>query len=252
MSDRLNGKIAIVTGAGSGIGHACALALAREGCKVALVGRRKDRLEKVVSELGNSALAIGGDISKKSDIDRLVAEAMARFGGINVLLNNAGVMHIANAEQTTEEQWDEIFDTNVRGLWMLSRAVLPHMRKAGCGSIINIASVLGINGARNRAAYAASKGAVVLLTKCMAIDHGGDNIRVNAICPSLIETELTAKVFSQVPDPEQVRRERIAGHPIGRLGKPEDIAEMAVYLASDESSWVTGSVLPVDGGYMAA
>jgi NAD(P)-dependent dehydrogenase (short-subunit alcohol dehydrogenase family) len=251
MAARLEGKVALVTGAGSGIGHACALALAREKCKLALVGRRKDRLEKVVSEIGSSAFAITGDVSRKSDIDRIVTEIESYFGGINVLLNNAGVMHIANAEQTTEEQWDEIFNLNVRGLWLLSRAVLPHMRKAGGGSIINIASVLGINGARNRAAYAASKGAVVLLTKCMAIDHGADKIRVNAICPSLIETELTAKVFSQAPDPEQVRRERIAGHPIGRLGKPEDIAGMAVYLASDESSWVTGTVLAVDGGYLA-
>ena len=125
------------------------------------------------------------------------------------------------------------------------------MRKAGGGSIVNMASVLGINGARNRAAYAASKGAVVLLTKCMAIDHGGDNIRVNAVCPSFVETELTAKVISQAPDPGKVRQERIGVHPIGRLGKPEDVAGIVVYLASDESSWVTGTVFPVDGGYLA-
>jgi NAD(P)-dependent dehydrogenase (short-subunit alcohol dehydrogenase family) len=168
------------------------------------------------------------------------------------LLNNAGVLHIGNVEQITEEQWDETFNVNVRGLWMLSTAVLPHMRKAGGGAIINVASVLGINGARNRASYAPSKGAVVLLTKCMAIDHGHENIRVNAICPSFVETDLMAAVLRGVPDPQAVRRERITLHPLGRLGQPEDIAGLAVYLASDESSWVTGSVFPVDGGYLAA
>ena len=119
------------------------------------------------------------------------------FGGINVLVNNAGILHPGTAEQITEAQWDETFNINVRGLWLLSRAVLPHLRKAGGGSIINVASVLGINGVRNRAAYSASKGAVVLLTKCMAIDHGHENIRVNAICPSFVETDLTAAVLAK-------------------------------------------------------
>ncbi len=251
MNPRLKGKIAIVTGAGSGIGRACALALAREGARVALVGRRKDRLDEVAREIGDSAVVLSADISKKGEIDRVVERTAARFGGINILLNNAGVLHIGSAEQITEEQWDETFNINVRGLWLLSRAVLPHMRKAGGGSIINMASVLGINGARNRAAYAPSKGAVVLLTKCMAIDHGQENIRVNAICPGFVETDLTANVLRQAPDPEAVRRERTAVHPIGRLGRPEDIAGLAVYLASDESSWVTGAVFPVDGGYLA-
>ena len=193
MTTRLKGKTAIITGAGSGIGRACALALAGEGAKVALVGRRHERLEEVARRIGESALVIQADVSKKDEVDRVAAETVAHFGGVNILLNNAGVLHVGTAEQITEDQWDETFNLNVRGLWLLSRAVLPHMRKAAGGSIINIASVLGINGARNRAAYAASKGAVVLLTKCMAIDHGRENIRVNAICPSFVETELTAK-----------------------------------------------------------
>jgi NAD(P)-dependent dehydrogenase (short-subunit alcohol dehydrogenase family) len=251
MNFRLQNKIAIITGAGSGIGRACALALAREGAKVALVGRRKHLLEKVAGEIGDSALVLVADVSKNREIERIVEQTVARFGGLNVLLNNAGVLHIGTVEQITEEQWDETFNVNVRGLWLLSRAVLPHMRKAGGGSIINIASVLGLNGARNRASYAPSKGAVVLLTKCMAIDHGPEKIRVNAICPAFVETDLTAAVINKAPDPEAVRRERIAAHPIGRLGRPEDIAGLAVYLASDESSWVTGAVYPVDGGYLA-
>ena len=155
MNSRLQGKIAIITGAGSGIGRACALALAREGAKVALVGRRKSLLEEVAHEIGDSAFVLAADVSKKDEIDRIVEQTVAHFGGLNVLLNNAGVLHIGTAEQVTEEQWDETFNINVRGLWLLSRAVLPPMRKAGGGSIINMASVLGINGARNRASLRA-------------------------------------------------------------------------------------------------
>jgi len=251
MSERLQGKIGIVTGAGSGIGRACAIALASEGARVALVGRRKDRVESLAEEIGDSALAIAADVSKPGEIRRLINETLSRFGGLTFLLNNAGVLHVGNAEQITEEQWDHTFNVNVRAVWLLSRAALPPMREAGGGSIINVASTLGMVGARNRAAYAASKGAVVLLTKSMAIDHGHDNIRVNAICPSFVETELTAAVLDKAPDPAAVRRERTAAHPLGRLGQPEDIAGLAVYLASDESSWVTGAALPVDGGYLA-
>lgn len=248
---RLSGKIAIVTGAGSGIGRACALALAKEGAHVALVGRRKDLIEQAARDGGSSCLALAADVSKKDDISRVIDQTAARFGGIHILLNNAGVLHIGTAEQITEDQWDETFNINVRGLWLLSGAVLPHMRKAGGGSIINMASVLGINGAPNRASYAPSKGAVVLLTKCMAIDHGHENIRVNCICPSFVETDLTAAVIRDAPDPSSVRSERVKVHPIGRLGQPEDIAGLAVYLASDESSWVTGAAFPIDGGYLA-
>ena len=251
MTQRLQHKTAIVTGAGSGIGRAIALAFLREGAQVVLVGRRKDRLEAVARDSGASPLVVAADVSKREDIERVLQQTAAHFGGIHVLVNNAGILHAGNAEQITEAQWDQTFNLNVRGLWLLSRGVLPHMRQAGGGSIINIASVLGINGARVRACYAASKGAVVLLTKCMAIDHGVDKIRVNAICPGFVETELTAEVLRSAPDPQAVRKQRIAVHPIGRLGEPDDVAGMAVYLASEESAWVTGATLAVDGGYLA-
>ena len=251
MSERLKGKIGIITGAGSGIGRACAIAMAKEGARVALVGRRKDRIEEVAREIGESAVAIAADVSKTKEINRLLEEAVQRFGGLNFLLNNAGVLHVGTSEQITEEQWDETFNVNVRGLWLLSRAALPHIRTAGGGSIINVASILGLVGARNRAADASSKGAVVQLTKSMAIDHGHENIRVNAICPSFVETELTERLIGQATDAAAFRKERIAAHPLGRLGQPEDIAGLAIYLASEESSWMTGAALPVDGGYAA-
>jgi len=251
MNARLKGKVAIITGAGTGIGRACALAYARAGAHLALVGRRQEKIEAVAREAGGESLALAADVSLKTGIERVIEQTIAHFGALHVLVNNAGVLHVGTAEEITEEQWDETFNVNVRGLWLLSRAALPHLRKAGGGSIINVASVLGINGARKRASYAPSKGAVVLLTKCMAIDHGLEKIRVNCICPSFVETDLTAAVIDKAPDPAAVRRERTAVHPIGRLGQPEDIASLAVYLASDESSWVTGAAFPVDGGYLA-
>jgi NAD(P)-dependent dehydrogenase (short-subunit alcohol dehydrogenase family) len=251
MSECLKGKTAFITGAGTGIGRAIALTFARQGAQVALAGRRKALLQAVALEIGAAAIVVEADVSKKADIDQALEQTVAHFGGLNTLVNNAGVLHIGSAEQITEEKWDETFNINAKGVWRLSTAALPYLRKAGGGSIINIASVLGLNGARNRAAYASSKGAVVLLTKCMAIDHGRENIRVNAICPGFVETELTRRVFTQAPDPQAVRRERVAVHPIGRLGQPQDIAGLAVFLASDESAWLTGAALPLDGGYLA-
>jgi len=248
---RLQGKVALITGAGSGIGRACALAFAREGARVALVGRRSKLLRDAAREIGRSAVAVPGDVGKKQDIARMVAQTVKRLGGLHVLVNNAAVLIPGTAESLSEAQWDETFDINVRGLWLLSRAALPHLRKAGGGSIINISSVLGLVGARARVAYASSKGAVTLLTKCMALDHAHEGIRVNCICPGIVETDLVADFIRKAPDPEATRRARVGLHPLGRFGHPRDIAALAVYLASDESSWVTGVALPVDGGYTA-
>jgi meso-butanediol dehydrogenase/(S,S)-butanediol dehydrogenase/diacetyl reductase len=251
MGATLDGKVILLTGAGTGIGRACALAFAQEGASLALIGRRKEKLEAVAKECAGSPLIVPADLAKKTEVDRAITETITRFGRLDVLVNNAGILFPGTVEEITEAQWDQTFQLNVKSVWQLSRAALPHFRKTGGGVIINVASVLGINGARKRASYAPSKGAVVLLTKCMAIDHGHENIRVNAICPSFVETDLTAAVIAGAPDPEAVRRERIGVHPIGRLGRPEDIAGLAVFLASDAASWVTGSIYPVDGGYLA-
>jgi NAD(P)-dependent dehydrogenase (short-subunit alcohol dehydrogenase family) len=250
-SGRLSGKVALVTGAGSGIGRAIAIAFAEQGARVALVGRRKLALEQVAAEIGENAIAIPGDVSKCEDIERVVTATVAQFGHLHILVNNAARLAAGTAESHSEAEWDETFDTNVRGLWLLSRVALPHMRKAGNGSIINISSVLGLVGAKNRVAYAASKGAVTLMTKAMALDHAHEQIRVNAICPGIVDTELVAQFINNALDPEATRKQRIALHPMGRFGQPEDIAHAAVYLASDESAWVTGIAMPVDGGYSA-
>jgi meso-butanediol dehydrogenase / (S,S)-butanediol dehydrogenase / diacetyl reductase len=246
---RLRGKIAIITGAGSGIGRGCAEAFLREGAKVVAVGRREQRLEAVAQSA--DALAVAADVSRADDVERVVCAAIETFGEVNVLVNCAATLIAGTAESLTEREWDETFDVNVRGLWMLSKAVLPHFRRAGSGSIVNVASVVGLIGARNRAAYGASKGAVITLTKCMAMDVGPDKIRVNCICPGIVETEMVAQFINKAPDPEAARRQRLELHPTGRFGTPEDIAGIAVYLASDESTWVTGSAFTVDGGYTA-
>ena len=247
----MEGKIALITGGGTGIGRATALAFAREGAKVTLMGRRLEPLVVTAREVGGSALVVTGDLSSAPDIDDAIRSTVARFGGLNVLVNNGAVLHAGTAESHTEQEWDETFNINVKGLWMLSRAVLPYMRNAGGGSIVNLSSVLGLVGARNRAAYAASKGAVTLLTKSMALDHAHENIRVNCICPGIVDTDLVAGFVKNSPHPEKARQERIALHPMGRFGTPDDIASCAVFLASDESKWITGAAIPVDGGFTA-
>jgi NAD(P)-dependent dehydrogenase (short-subunit alcohol dehydrogenase family) len=244
---RLSGKAAIITGGGSGIGKAIAMAFVREGAKVVIAGRDGKKLERAAAEIGGECLAVSADVSKPSDVHRLVDAALGKFQRINVLVNNAAVLLPGTAESLTEEDFDQTFSINVRGLWLLSRAVLPHMRAAGGGSIVNIASVLSLLGARNRVAYAASKGAVMAMTKAMALDHAAENIRVNCICPGIVATEMVARFSLD----ENALRQRVAMHPMGRFGQPEDVASAAVFLASDESGWTTGSVMTVDGGYSA-
>ena len=244
---RLANKIAIVTGGGSGIGRGIAIAFAREGARVVIAGRDEKKLDTVAQEIGSSCLAQRADVSDSQDIQKLVAITREKFGGIHILANNAGLLLPGSAESHSEDEWKQTFDVNVRGVWLLSRAVLPHMRAAGGGSIISIASVLSFVGARNRVAYSASKGAVLAMTRAMALDHAAEKIRVNCICPGIVETEMVARFAMD----ENARRERVAMHPVGRFGQPEDVAQAAVFLASDESSWITGAAFPVDGGYTA-
>jgi len=244
---RLAGKTAIITGGGSGIGKAIAKAFVREGAQVVIAGRDGEKLERAAVEIGGDCLAVSADVSSAKGTEKLVSAAIEKFKRINILVNNAAVLLPGTAESLSEEDFDQTFNINVRGLWLMSRAVLPHMRDAAGGSIVNIGSVLSLVGARNRVAYSALKGAVAAMTKAMALDHAAENIRVNCICPGIVETEMVAKFSSD----ENARRQRVALHPMGCFGQPQDIASAAVFLASDESGWTTGSVLTIDGGYSA-
>ena len=244
---RMAGKTAIVTGGGSGIGKAIAAAFAREGAQVVICGRDARKLEQAVTEIGPQCLAVAADVSHTDDISSLVDQTVRKFKQLDVLVNNAGILLAGTAESLTNDQWERTYNTNVRAVWQLSRAALPHMRKAGKGSIINIASVLSSLGARNRVAYAASKGAVLAMSRAMALDHAEENIRINCICPGIVETEMVAAFNLDV----KARQQRIAAHPMGRFGQPEDIAGLAVFLATDEASWITGAAFPADGGYSA-
>ena len=251
---RLAGNTALITGGGTGIGRACAVLFAREGAKVAVAGRRAEPLAAVAAELsgaGDQAFAVVCDVTQSAEVERAVQSVVARFGRLDVAVNNAGAVLAATAEETSEADWDRLLGVNLKGTFLVSRAVLPELRKAGGGVIINIGSVLGLVGMKQRAAYAAAKGGVTLLTKAMALDHAHEGIRINCICPSLVETELIRELFSVVPDPEAHRRQRIAQIPLGRLGRPEDVAQLALFLASEESSWLTGAALPLDGGLTA-
>jgi NAD(P)-dependent dehydrogenase (short-subunit alcohol dehydrogenase family) len=244
---RLSGKVAIITGGGSGIGKAIAMAFIREGAKVAITGRDSKKLDRAAAEIGADCLAVSADVSNGANVQKLVSATLDRFKRINVLVNNAAVLLPGTAESLSEEDFDQTFDINVKGLWLMSRAVLPHMRVAGGGSIVNIGSVLSMVGARNRVAYSASKGAVMAMTKAMALDHAAENIRVNCIAPGIVETEMVARFSTD----ENARKQRVALHPIGRFGQPAEVASAAVFLASDESGWTTGSAITVDGGYSA-
>jgi len=251
---RLAGKVALITGGGTGIGRAIALAFAREGASVTVAGRRLEKLRDVIAEVqkqGGAGLAMECDVSSAKDVERAVKGTVERFGRLNVLVNNAGTLHVSTVEGISEEEWDRVMAVNVKGPFLMSRAVLKEFRKCGGGAIVNIGSVLGLVAMKDRAAYCASKGGVTMLTKAMAVDHGHENIRVNCICPSIVETELVKGLFDDSEEGEARRKGRLALIPLGRFGQPADVAGMAVFLASEESSWLTGAAIPLDGGLTA-
>jgi NAD(P)-dependent dehydrogenase (short-subunit alcohol dehydrogenase family) len=249
----LTGKVALVTGASSGIGRASAMALAMQGAKVVVTARRLDKLEALAAEIkshGKEALAVGMDVTKKADIDAAVAAAVKTFGRLDILLNNAGTADGAPFTDITEDMWNKVLDTNLKGYYLVAQSAAREMAKNKWGRIINMASIasggVGI-GFAGSVAYCASKGGVVGLTEALSDELAPMGILVNAIGPGVIETEMTEGILK---DPKMAEV-FLARATLKRAGKPEEIAAAVVYLASDEASYTTGATLYVDGGWLA-
>lgn len=249
------GRVALVTGATSGIGAACARELAARGARVMCTGRDADRGRDVVDSIaraGGRAELVEGDVRDRAFCSGAVEETVARMGRIDVLVNNAGISIAAATLETTDEQWDATLETNLTAVFLLSRAALGPMRAQRGGAIVNIASDWGIVGGAEAAAYCASKGGVVLLTKAMALDHAKDGIRVNAVCPTDTDTPMMLDDFQQRGvSVEAGRRESERGNPMGRMASAEEVAEAVCFLASDAAGFITGVALPLDGGASA-
>lgn len=247
---RLKDKVAIITGGGSGIGRGIANLFAKEGVKVVVAGRRPEVLEETVETIrqnGGEAFLMQTDVSSYDQVSSLVQKAVTQFGKIDILVNNAGVYLPHDALSASEDEWNKVMSIDLKGVWVCSKAVLPEMLKQGKGKIINIASIAGLIGFEQSAAYCAAKGAIVNLTREMALDYASKQINVNAIAPGIIDTDMTKGFLED----EAAKKSFLEKTPIGRVGTPEDIGYGAVYLASDESDFVTGHTLVIDGGWTA-
>jgi NAD(P)-dependent dehydrogenase (short-subunit alcohol dehydrogenase family) len=247
----LEGKTAIVTGAGSGIGAAAALRFAAEGASLVCADIRLARAQETADAIvaaGGRAVAVEADVRLAAHNEAMVAAALEHFGGLQAAFFNAGTIRPGNAVKLSEEDWDVVMDTNVKSIFLGAKFVVPVMADSGGGSIINTASVSGLRGDRSSIVYGASKAAVINLTRCLAVDHARQGIRVNAICPGAIDTPPIKRMLAT----EQAKASAGRSHPLGRIGQPEEIAAAAVWLASDQSSFVTGEALVVDGGFSAA
>jgi len=256
---RLADKVALITGAGTGIGRSTALLFAQEGAKVVAQDLHRDAAEETVQLLknaGGEAASIGGDVASRVDAEAMVNMAIQTYGRLDVLFNNAGIWRGGTILDISEEDWDRTLEVNVKGIYLVSRYAVRQMMRQESGSIINAASVAALRGSPMSAAYNASKGAVLLLTKCMALDFGRYGIRVNCTCPGVIETQMADDLLTYRSLGDDDRKQALLEtyeerHVVGRLGKPEEVAKVVLFLASDESSFVTGAAWPVDGGLTA-
>ncbi len=253
MKTGLDGKVALVTGGSSGIGRASALAFARAGAKVVVADMDVERGEAAVADIlggGGQACFVRADVTRSADVQAMVAATVERFGQLDCALNNAGIEGVVGVpiDEAQEADWDRVIDINLKGVWLCLQHEIRQMKRQGGGSIVNTASVAGLVGGTFGAAYFASKHGVVGLSKAAAVENGTSTIRVNAVCPGVIKTEMADRLLDNDAEREQLIA---AQHPIGRLGTPEEVAEMVVWLCSDAASFVTGQALAVDGGFVA-
>jgi NAD(P)-dependent dehydrogenase (short-subunit alcohol dehydrogenase family) len=248
---RLAGKVAIITGAGAGIGRETALVFAREGASVAVVDRdaqtAKETAERITAE-GGRAIALVADVSQGAQVEGMIQDTLTAFGGLHILFNNAGTVAQGRVEENTEADWEQQIATTLTSVFLGCKYAIPILRERGGGVIINMASVAGMMGITNRAIYSAAKAGVIGLTRACALDHAREGVRVVYISPATIETPSLQQRIAKSPDPVAARKAFEDRQPVGRIGKPSDVANAALYLASDESAFVTGSGLVVDGG----
>ncbi|MGH8012691.1 MAG: SDR family NAD(P)-dependent oxidoreductase [Candidatus Binataceae bacterium] len=254
MAERLSGKVALITGAGGGQGRAAALMFAREGARIVAADVKVEggnETVRMVREAGGQAEFIATDVSKATQVEAAVRCATSNFGALHIMYNNAAVLHRKDAAVVTldEEIWHQVLDINLKGVFLGCKYAVPAISAAGGGSIINTSSLAGLLGVGNVHAYTAAKGGVISLTRAVAMAYAKDKVRCNVICPGAVDTPMMAHVLHS--ENQRLRQSFERTHPIGRVGTPEDIAAMALYLASDESSWVTGSVFTIDGGNSA-
>jgi len=252
---KLNDKVAIVTGAASGIGRGCAIAFAQEGAKAVIADIDSPRGEETVSLIaanGGRAVFIHVDVASESSVKHLVDNTIDRFGKIDILFNNAGVVLVKSLEETSEAEWDRVMAINVKAAFLAIKHVAPHMRRNGGGTILNTGSIGSFNGQLRTPVYSASKGAIALLTKSLALDYGRDRIRVNCICPGITDTPMLREHMGHGSEGEARIRARLSRVPTGEILTPADIARAAVYLVSDDSAGITGILHVVDGGMIAA
>jgi NAD(P)-dependent dehydrogenase (short-subunit alcohol dehydrogenase family) len=251
---RLAGKVALITGGNSGIGRASAILFAQEGAKVVIAARDTasgEETASVIKKGGGTAVFVRTDVSQRDDCKQAVDLAITRFGRLDVLFNNAGMALVKTLHETTEEEWDRILDTNLKSIFLMCKFAIPHMIAGGGGSIINTGSQLSMVAAPSFAAYCATKGAILNLSRAMALDYAKHNIRVNTLCPGAVATPLLLRQFEGKEGPQGTLDHLASLHPMGRIGRPEELAPAALFLACGDASFVTGTALVVDGGYIA-